>query len=566
MFSDYQAPNISFYNPVPKDVNKDITQQDQQHKIKKAETIDEGTNIDIEKTDSFTQLNIKDLISNSQGKQYDEKKLTAFLNRAYTLVNDALLLRSDELFELIDDDDLSTDLFTYTPSCKFTSISSDQKNPNLKVSDMVWNHNGSVLAVSFFIDDHIGPCAHTNQISFFKFNSSFKSKGTSLTPYESKIEIETNACIKCLDSHPTISNIFIAGSYIGEIYYLNLANNDDKKDLIECISKIDSSFYKEEIISVKFVQMDNNIFYIVSISGDGRVLVWDPIEKLKYPVIGFNLKFSMNKNTLPINPTCFAASPHESFEFLLGTYDGNLYKCAFPRPNSESGSHQDYIFANKNGVVWREKVRILISNMKEKELLEMKNIIENICLDKGIINLDIEEFFKLRPEVNKIYKNALKAHFEKHYSLPTSIGYNSYIRNLFITTSYDGSLRLYHGERAGSKFFYERFLDEQSEGNYYSFGTWSPYKPSLFVYGSSKGEIGFNIITGRNTCKSVLKLNDVEGKMIKKVAFNPNEVNYKDYIAFIYEDGTVEVGSLSEAFSKVGNNEIERMYKIVSKI
>ena len=150
--------------------------------------------------------------------------------------------------------------------------------------------------------------------------------------------------------------------------------------------------------------------------------------------------------------------------------------------------------------------------------------------------------------------------------IPTSIGYNSYIRNLFITTSYDGSLRLYHGERARSKFFYERFLDEQSEGNYYSFGTWSPYKPSLFVYGSSKGEIGFNILTGRNTCKSVLKLNDVEGKMIKKVAFNPNEVNYKDYIAFIYEDGTVEVGSLSEAFSKVGNNEIERMYKIVSKI
>ena len=41
MFSDYQAPNISFYNPVPKDVNKDITHQDQQHKIKKAETIDE---------------------------------------------------------------------------------------------------------------------------------------------------------------------------------------------------------------------------------------------------------------------------------------------------------------------------------------------------------------------------------------------------------------------------------------------------------------------------------------------------------------------------------------------
>ena len=67
-------------------------------------------------------------------------------------------------------------------------------------------------------------------------------------------------------------------------------------------------------------------------------------------------------------------------------------------------------------------------------------------------------------------------------------------------------------------------------------------------------------------CKNVLTIKDVEEKMVKKVAFNPNETSYKDKIAFAYEDGTIEVGSLSEAFNKVGNNEIEKMYKIVSNI
>ena len=38
----------------------------------------------------------------------------------------------------------------------------------------------------------------------------------------------------------------------------------------------------------------------------------------------------------------------------------------------------------------------------------MKNIIESICRDKEIINLDMEEFIKLKYDVNKIYKNALK--------------------------------------------------------------------------------------------------------------------------------------------------------------
>ena len=565
MFTDYNAPKLSFYNPKAKDKTK-TKETKETYKVKQSETEDKATLTETDTVDESTQVNIKDLIANSQAKTYDEKKLTAFLNKAYKFVNDALLLRSDELLEVLDNDDISNDSFTYNSLFTFTSISESHTNLNLKVSDMVWNHNGSVLAVSFFIDDHIGPCAHTNLISFFKFNSTFKPKGNLLTPYEEKIELETNACIKCLDSHPTISNLFVAGSYIGEIYLINLANNENKKDLVDCISKIDSAFYKETVISVKFVKYENNIYYIVSISEDGRVLVWDPAEKLKYPVIGFNLKFVLNKMTMPINPTCFANSPQESFEFLLGTYDGNIYKCAFPKPDSESGSNQDYIFAEKNGVVWREKVRTLICNMKEKEILEMKNIIETICLDKGLINLDIEEFFKLRPDVSKIYKNALKAHFEKHFALPTSIGYNSYIRNVFLTTSYDGSLRLYHGERPAAKFFYEKFVNEQSEGNYYTYGTWSPYKPSLFVHATSKGEIGFEILVSRNVCKNVLTIKDVKEKMIKKVAFNPNETNYKDKIAFAYEDGTIEVGSLSEAFNKVGNNEIEKMYKIVSNI
>ena len=35
----------------------------------------------------------------------------------------------------------------------------------------------------------------------------------------------------------------------------------------------------------------------------------------------------------------------------------------------------------------------------------MKILIENKCLDRGIINNDMEEFLKLRPDVNKIYNN-----------------------------------------------------------------------------------------------------------------------------------------------------------------
>ncbi len=108
-------------------------------------------------------------------------------------------------------------------------------------------------------------------------------------------------------------------------------------------------FYKECVISVKFIKYENNIYYIVSISEDGRILIWNPIDQFKYPVMGFNLKFKIEKNTLPINPTYFINSLFDNFEYLIGTYDGNVYKSSFNKPNSESGSHQDYLFLEKNG-------------------------------------------------------------------------------------------------------------------------------------------------------------------------------------------------------------------------
>jgi hypothetical protein len=164
--------------------------------------------------------------------------------------------------------------------------------------------------------------------------------------------------------------------------------------------------------------------------------------------------------------------------------------------------------------------------MKEKELSEMKSLIEKRCLDRGIINLDMEEFLKLRPDVNKIYKNALKINFEKHFSYITSISENLFIKNLFITTSYDGSLRLYHGENTGNKYFYSQICENKDIDNfiYYTYSTWFPYKPSLFIYGNSNREINFDIITSKNTVKNVLKMNSNGfNYSVVKIIYNLNE-------------------------------------------
>ena len=561
MFSDYEGPQLHFIQSLTE--NSEFSKENNFTQKSTKETNEIGINtIKKETSEQSTQLSLKDIMQNEKVKNYDEKKLTSFLNNAYELINDALLLRRDEIFESFQDNDLNEQAFSYKSLLKFPSLNTNEKK--YQISDLIWNKNGSVLAVSFFIEEgHIGPCPHNGNIIFFKFEnlSSFnhENEGKILKSYSSKIELETNSCIKCIDSHPSISNIFIAGSFNGEIYYINLGNNDYGKDLIEFSSVIDSSFYKECVISVKFIKYEDNIYYIVSISEDGRILIWNPIDRFKYPVMGFNLKFKIEKNTLSINPTYFINSPFDNFEYLIGTYDGNIYKSSFNKPNSESGSHQDYLFLEKNGVVWREKVRIFISNMKEKELSEMKSLIEKRCLDRGIINLDMEEFLKLRPDVNKIYKNALKMNFEKHFSYITSISENLFIKNLFITTSYDGSLRLYHGENRGNKYFYSQICENKDIDNfiYYTYSIWSPYKPSLFIYGNSNREINFDIITSKNTVKNVLKMNSNGFNCsVVKIIYNPNENELNNIIAVAYIDGIIELIQLSDSFNKAMNNEI----------
>lgn len=157
--------------------------------------------------------------------------------------------------------------------------------------------------------------------------------------------------------------------------------------------------------------------------------------------MGFSLKFKITKNIYSINPTVIAENPHDQFNFIIGTVDGNIYKCAFNKP---ADNNFDYLLQNSGGVVWRSSVKYLLSNMNDKDVIELKNYIEMLCKDKNIIDLNPEQFFKLRPDITKLYKNALKSNYEKHISIVTGVEYNYYVKNLFLTCSFDGSLRLYH--------------------------------------------------------------------------------------------------------------------------
>ena len=578
MFQSCDGPTIDFYNPngaggmAQENTN---TPNDSSTK-KNVPTEAKSTNTEItEKVEEGIQLNLKDLFSNKTLEKYDEEKLKKFLENAYILMSNALDSQIKELYVEDEAEVINTKNYTYRSLFKFPSLNVDLNNKNEKkkyISDMIWNKNGDTLAVSFNEDIHIGPCAHSGILKFFKFDSFYSNeegeeRGEGKTIDFKTIDLEVNSCMKCLDSHPKKNNIFVAGGFNGEIYYINLSK-ENNKDFIEFTSKIESEFYKECVISVKFIKFDENVYYIASISEEGRVLIWNPEHKFKYPVIGYCLEHKVDRNILQINPTVFIDNPFESCDFRVGAYDGAIYKCNFTRPNFDSGNTHQHIFMDKKGVVWRNDVRVFISNMKDKDVSDLKNAFEKKCKDRRLANLTMEEFLKLRPDVRKIYKNALKYNYEKHFSPVTSINFNYFVKNLIVTTSYDGSLRLYQGDEEGLKYFYGKICSKNDNDNnntndidYYTYSTWSPYKPNILVSGNSKGEIDFGMLTKKKTIHNITTIQNNGFSPVVKIVFNPNESKNKNILTVSYRDGIIELFKLSDYFAQVGMNEIENLSK-----
>ena len=58
---------------------------------------------------------------------------------------------------------------------KFPSLDKDKINEKEKkfISNIIWNKSGDTLAVSFYEEMHIGPCAHSGFFKFFVFDSFF---------------------------------------------------------------------------------------------------------------------------------------------------------------------------------------------------------------------------------------------------------------------------------------------------------------------------------------------------------------------------------------------------------
>lgn len=101
-----------------------------------------------------------------------------------------------------------------------------------------------------------------------------------------------SCCLTALAYHPDDPLILAGGTFNGEIFIWD-TNTDTKTPVIQK-SEPDEYFHRESIKNLEWLKIEHAngsfSYYLLSISTDGKVLMWfNPLKGLKFPIRGHML-------------------------------------------------------------------------------------------------------------------------------------------------------------------------------------------------------------------------------------------------------------------------------------
>lgn len=300
------------------------------------------------------------------------------------------------------------------------------------------------------------------------------------------IAIMLPCCVMSIAFHPSQPTIIAGGLYNGEIRVWDIANEEEP---LLMSSKIDDLFHREPVSDIIWVRdyLDSGRGYnIVSSSTDGKVLTWSPKNKLAYPRSGCVLiptkTYYGHGNVANRYPTLGATSVAFSIDasnFVIGTEGGGLVKSL---QHSKLLKRKGYV---KSGE-WRYSVEAarILENVADVNRYEVKRHIERFVNERdGKKLVEVDDIFAARPKATNLYPNGGKFAFEPHSGPVYKVAFSPFHRNIFLSCSTDGTIRVYNMLRKEPLIYLE-----PTEGYLFDVA-WSTGRPLVFAAADGKGNI-----------------------------------------------------------------------------
>lgn len=373
----------------------------------------------------------------------------------------------------------------------------------LQVTGVTWNSNGSVIAVSYGRIDVVGWCYEKGYVCTWNV-----LRGD-VNPTKPDLCIEVDNYVMSLAFHPDEPSLLVGGTYNGEVMVWNTTAEEDSLMAQSASSLSTSSIqHTDPIHNIMWVanKREQKVKYVIlSVSGDGKILLWNLNNLLNSPVGGYEIS---GKKGGAVGCTAIG---------VLHNIQGGISVKKEP-PSLES----TVLVATEAGNVYKTSIK-------------PASIMEGASAKSTQVRVTLNDPVNFKYEV--------------HHGPVQQLHCSPFHRNLFLTASSDGSVKMYNANETGR---IHSVTPSSSVDSYIYDAAWSPVRPFVFAC-VSKDSYLYIYDLEESRIKPVCTIQaGSEGAAVLSLAFNAAS---KEYLATGDAQGHVRVWRLSHALSAASPHE-----------
>lgn len=382
----------------------------------------------------------------------------------------------------------------------------------LQATAACWNSSGALLAVGYSRVGHECWCAHRGILRVYRL---FRREPK---PYE----IEVEGCLTSLRFHSIEPNLLVGATFNGQMFLWDL----NRPDPLVASTVVDEYLHSEAVSSIIWPATGVEEPMLLTLGADGKVLHWD--NSLEFPLRGFLVR---SKGTVE-GGFCMSSFPDDISTIVVGSETGRVFKLNIPAPKTAK--------LPSGGMKWRREAEFILNNAVSAHRQQLKALAERYCQDTGRREVDAVSLFNCKPELSILYSNSVSFAYEQHDGKVTGVSCSPFQRNLFVTSSTDGTARLYSLLQAKALLVLQPLTNVRLTSV-----SWSLSKPTLLALGASNSCVYLYDFSKSNSLPHSFLEGDGRAA-VTQVAFSKTQ---RDFLAVAYSSGEVRVFQLAHSLT-----------------
>lgn len=399
-----------------------------------------------------------------QGSHYREDDLLSFLEDA-----------QDDVLSMIQQNIKSTAFDHYEPNWSAKSNSVDRSliltAPHVlegewHVTSLAWNCNGTMLAVAYGRLDTVGWCKQRGYVCCWSFS---RRDFDANAPHQT---MELDSYATNVAFHPVLPAMLAVGTYNGEIALWSVSVGDEAVKLMSSLGSENAP--KEPVLRIQWLQnaqetREAHRYVLCSASQDGKILFWATNNKFSDPLASYEI-LNRKRNVVGVQAMAF-----------VHTSAGLSSKGRAIPPG-----------------------------------------LENLML----LGVESGEVFRTKPGVTSAVRQGAAAtsslalevdHYDAHRGPVNALDCSPFFRNLFLTSSSDGSIRLYSTLERGPV----ATLEPSVESRHYMYeAQFSPFRAAVLAAVSRSGNLHIYDLEQTRTRPIFSAQAGTDGAAVFALAFN----------------------------------------------